>query len=369
MLTAFINATIFTGKEKVSGKSLLIKDGVIKGLEEVGSIPPDVTKVDCTDYFIAPGFIDLQIYGGGGYLFSNQPSAAALKSMADGLVATGTTGFYVTLATNSMEIFREAIKVVKENPHPAVMGLHFEGPYLNPVKRGAHLIQYIKRPEKKEVEELLKEADGVLKMMTLAPEMCDPEIIKLLKDNGVVISAGHSNATFGEAVKGFESGITTTTHLFNAMSPIHHRDTGLPGATFLSKNIFASIIADGIHVDFNALAISKKLMNERLFLITDAVEEVKEGAYVHVKQKDRFTLPDGTLSGSCLTLLQAVKNCVEKVGIPLEEALRMASTYPAQLIQAKNIGKIEVGSRANLVVFSKDFRMKYSVLDGRISND
>jgi N-acetylglucosamine-6-phosphate deacetylase len=369
MLTAFINATIFTGKEKISGKTLLIEDGVIKGLEEVGSIPPDVTKVDCTDCFIAPGFIDLQIYGGGGYLFSNKPSAAALKSMADGLVATGTTGFFVTLATNSMEIFREAIKVVKENPHPAVMGLHFEGPYLNPVKRGAHLIQYIKRPEKKEVEELLKEADGVLRMMTLAPEMCDPEIIKLLKDNGVVVSAGHSNATFDEAVKGFKNGITTTTHLFNAMSPIHHRDTGLPGATFLSKNIFASIIADGIHVDFNALAISKKLMNERLFLITDAVEEVKEGAYVHVKQKDRFTLPDGTLSGSCLTLLQAVKNCVEKVGIPLDEALRMASTYPAQLIQAKNIGNIEVDSRANLVVFSKDFRMKYSVLDGRISND
>jgi N-acetylglucosamine-6-phosphate deacetylase len=110
------------------------------------------------------------------------------------------------------------------------------------------------------------------------------------------------------------------------MSSFHHRNTGLPGAIFLSKNVFASIIADGIHVDFNTLAISKKLMNERLFLITDAVEEVKEGAYVHVKQKDRFTLPDGTLSGSCLTLLQAVKNCVEKVGIPLEEALRMAST-------------------------------------------
>jgi N-acetylglucosamine-6-phosphate deacetylase len=366
MLTAFINATIFTGKEKVSCKALLIEDDVIKGLEEIESIPADAKRMNCDDCFIAPGLIDLQIYGGGGYLFSNKPSATALKSMADGLVATGTTGFFVTLATNSMEIFREAIKVVKENPHPAVMGLHFEGPYLNPVKRGAHLIQYIKRPEKKEVEELLKEADGVLKMMTLAPEMCDPEIIKLLKDNGVVISAGHSNATFDEAVQGFENGITTTTHLFNAMSPMHHRDTGLPGATFLSKNVFASIIADGIHVDFNALTISKKLMSERLFLITDAVEEVKDGAYVHVKQKDRFTLPDGTLSGSCLTLLQAVKNCVEKVGIPLDEALRMASTYPAQLIKASDLGKIEAGCKANLTIFSQDFRTEYSVLNGKI---
>jgi N-acetylglucosamine-6-phosphate deacetylase len=368
MLTAFINATVFTGKEKISGKALLIENDIIKGLQEIESIPVDAKRVDCNDCFIAPGLIDLQIYGGGGYLFSNKPSATALKSMADSLVNSGTTGFFLTLATNSMEIFREAIKVVKENRHPAVMGLHFEGPYLNQVKRGAHIIQYIKRPEKKEVEELLKEADGVLKMITLAPEMCDPEILKLLKDNGVVISAGHSNATFDEAVQVFENGITTATHLFNAMSSFHHRNTGLPGAIFLSKNVFASIIADGIHVDFNTLTISKKLMNERLFLITDAVEEVKEGAYVHVKQKDRFTLPDGTLSGSCLTLLQAVKNCVEKVGIPLDEALRMASTYPAQLIKAPDLGKIEPGFKANLVAFSKDYRVKYSVLNGKIFN-
>ena len=325
--------------------------------------------IDCNNCFIAPGLIDLQIYGGGGYLFSNKPSATALKSMVDSLLANGTTGFFLTLATNSMEIFREAIKVVKENPHPAVMGLHFEGPFINPIKCGAHLVHYIKHPEKKELEELLKEAEGVLKMMTLAPEMCDPEIIQLLKDNGVVISAGHSNATFDEAIKGFENGITTTTHLFNAMSPLHHRDTGLPGATFLTNNIYASIIADGIHVDFNALTISKKLMNDRLFLITDAVEEVKEGAYIHVKQKDRFTLPDGTLSGSKLTLLKAVKNCVEQAGIPLDEALRMASTYPAQVINAEDIGKIEPGFKADLTIFSEDYQPKYTVLNGQIMND
>jgi N-acetylglucosamine-6-phosphate deacetylase len=244
------------------------------------------------------------------------------------------------------------------------MGLHLEGPYINPIKRGAHLIQYIKRPERKEVEELLKAADGVIKMMTLAPEMCDPEIIKLLKDNGVVVSAGHSNATFDEATLGFKNGITTATHLFNAMSPFHHRDTGLPGATYLTENIFASIIADGIHVDFNALSISKKIMKERLFLNTDAVEGSKGGAYAHVKQKDRFTLPDGTLSGSRLTLLQAVKNCVERVGISLDEALRMASTHPAQLINATDIGRIEKGYKANLTVFSEDYLPVYTVLNG-----
>lgn len=202
--------------------------------------------------------------------------------------------------------------------------------------------------------------------MTLAPEMCDPEIIHLLRDNGVVVSAGHSNATFEEALNGYESGITTNTHLFNAMSSIHHRGTGLPGAIYLSQKVYASIIADGIHVDFNTLKISKKMMGDRLFLITDAVEENKEGAYVHAKQKDRFTLPDGTLSGSLLTMLSAVKNCVEKADIPLDEALRMASTYPARVAGLSDRGKIEPGMKANLTIFSKDYQPEITVLNGKI---
>ena len=124
------------------------------------------------------------------YLFSNNPSAKALEAMTGALLKSGTTQFCPTLATNSMEIFHEAIKVIKENPHPAVLGLHFEGPYLNSVKRGAHIPGYIKRAEKKEVEELLKAADGVLKIMTLAPEMVDKEILKILIDNGVLFPPG-----------------------------------------------------------------------------------------------------------------------------------------------------------------------------------
>jgi N-acetylglucosamine-6-phosphate deacetylase len=364
MQTAFINGTIFTGKEKITGKALIIEDDQIKEIINSDSIGENIKKIDCKNWTIAAGLIDLQIYGGGGYLFSNAPSAKALNAMADALLKSGTTGFYVTLATNSMKIFHEAIKVVKENPHPAVLGLHFEGPYINPKKRGAHIFEYIKRPERKEVEELLKAADGVLKIMTLAPEMCDPEIIHLLKDNGVVISAGHSNATFAEAVTGYENGITTTTHLFNAMSPIHHRDTGLPGAVYLSKKAYASIIPDGIHVDFNTLKISKKIMGDRLFLITDAVEENKEGAYVHVKKEDRFTLPDGTLSGSKLTLLKGVQNCVEHAEIPLDEALRMAAAYPAQVMSLSDRGKIEKGCKANLTIFSEDFQPQLTVING-----
>jgi N-acetylglucosamine-6-phosphate deacetylase len=368
MLLAFCNAVIYTGEKKVEGKALLIKDGIIVDFADIASIPGDAVRIDAGNACIAPGFVDLQIYGGGGYLFSNDPSAAALHAMADYVLASGTTGFLMTLATNSDAIFDKAIEVVRGNPHPAVMGLHFEGPFLNPVKRGAHIARYIRRPVRAEVEALLERAGGLLKMITLAPEVCDPEIIDLLKDHGVVISAGHSNATYEEAVRGFERGITTTTHLFNAMSPFHHRDTGLPGAVFRRSGVFASIIADGIHVDYPTLAISKKLLEERLFLITDAVEEVRQGAYEHVRSKDRFTLPDGTLSGSSLTLLQAVRNCVRYGGIPLEEALRMASTYPAKVINAAGVGKIAVGHKANLVVLTSDLELKYTVIEGNSIN-
>jgi len=369
MQTAFVNGTIFTSKEKLTGKALIVEEDKIEAIVENNLVEKTTKKIDCKNLIISAGLIDLQIYGGGGYMFSDAPSRESLYGMANELVKSGTTGFYVTLATNSLDVFYQAIKVVKENPHPAVLGLHFEGPYLNPIKKGAHIEEYIKRAEKKEVEALLKEAGGVLKIMTLAPELCDPKIIKLLRDNSVVVSAGHSNATFEEAMEGYKNGITTTTHLFNAMSPVHHRGTGLPGAAFLSDKAYASIIADGIHVDFNTLKISKKMMGDRLFLITDAVAPVSNGKYIHVEKEDRFTLPDGTLSGSKLTMLKAVKNCVEKAGIPLDEALRMASTYPAQVMSLTDRGKIEIGCKANLTIFSEDLQPRLTVVNGNIKND
>lgn len=201
-------------------------------------------------------------------------------------------------------------------------------------------------------------------MMTLAPEMCNSEIINLLIENGVVVCAGHSNATFSEAAAGFKWGVSSVTHLFNAMSQFHHRDPGLPGAAFQTENIYASIIADGIHVDYNAISVAKKLMKDRLFLVSDAVEENTFGAYLHVRQKDRFTLPDGTLSGSALTMLKAVGNCVEYAGISLDEALRMASLYPARVMKINDRGMIKPGYKADLVVFNKNFELKVVFSNG-----
>ncbi len=156
MLTAYINATIYTGNKKILGKTLIVDDGEIKDITDKKLIPEPAKIIDCLNCVIAPGFIDLQIYGGGGFLFSNQPSAVALQSMTNGLLHTGTTGFYSTLATNSMEIFHEAIKVVKENPHPAVLGLHFEGPYINPVKTRCSSETIYKTPFDKRSEKIIE---------------------------------------------------------------------------------------------------------------------------------------------------------------------------------------------------------------------
>jgi len=364
MQTILTNGIIYTGTEVVSGKALLIDGERIGGIIDPSVIPADLPVLDCRGGNISPGLIDLQIAGAGGYLFSAVTTHEALDAISRGILNTGTTGFLIALPTNSPEVYRKAFRVMKSNPHPAVLGLHLEGPYISHVKRGAHINEFIRRPSKNEVAALLEEAEGSIKMMTLAPEVCDSEIIQILNENDVIVAAGHSNATFSQALEGFDSGIRTVTHLFNAMSSVHHRDPGLPGAVFSSDTACASIIADGIHVDFNMLSISKKIMKERLFLVSDAVEENFVGAYQHVRKKDRFTLPEGTLSGSNLTMLEAVKNCVIHAGIPIDEALRMASAYPAGLIGAKDRGRICTGTRADLVIFNNNFEISGLCFNG-----
>lgn len=364
MHTALTNATIFAGSEKITGKALLLNDDRIESIIEPASIPEGAEVFDCRGRFLSAGLIDLQIAGGGGYLFSANPSSEALNAITEAITQSGTTCFLIAIPTNSSDVYHKVIRVVRENPHPAILGLHIEGPYISQVRRGAHIKELIKPPTIEDVKALIDEGKGVVKMLTLAPEVCDPQIIELLNDNGIVVAAGHSNATFREAVQGFKAGIRTTTHLFNAMSQFHHRHPGLPAAVFESENVFASIIADGIHVDYSMISIAKKLLKERLFLISDAVEENLIGSYPHVRQSDRFALPDGTLSGSLLTMIKAVKNCVEYVGIPVEEALRMASEYPAKVMNIQNKGKIEPGYKADLIVFDMDYNIEHVFING-----
>src|SRR5690606_15523329 len=290
----------------------------------------------------------------------------ALDEIATALVKSGTTSFMITVATNSMQLVDEVLRIMQDYRHPALLGLHLEGPYLNPEKRGAHPESYIRKPEEAEIRSLLARAGESLRMMTIAPERFDDDIIDLLLDHGILLSAGLSNASLEEAMHGFQKGVQAVTHFFNAMSPFHHRNPGLPGATFQSGTARASIIADGIHVDYQTLAISKRLLGDRLFLITDAVVAVDTGTYTHIFRGDRYTLPDGTLSGSALTMMQAVANCVRHAGIPLAEALRMATVYPASLIGAHDLGRIAEGATANLVVFDDDYTIRNVFFEGAI---
>lgn len=364
-IVAFINGTIFTEDKLINGKALLIKESRVVGTIGLNEIPGEAQLVDVGGNYVAPGFIDLQIYGGGGKLFSADPSADAMDEIARVLVKSGTTSFLITIATNPLEVIDDAFGTLAMYRHPALLGLHLEGPYLNKARKGAHPAECIRKPDVEELAALVERANGCMRMMTIAPERFTPEAIRLLLDNGILLSAGHSDASFSEAMIAFRSGVRAVTHLFNAMSPMHHRNPGLPGAAFQSDTVFASIVADGIHVDYEMLSIAKKAMGDRLFLITDAVTETQEGTYTHIFQGDRYTLPDGTLSGSALTMMQAVANCVRHAGIPLEEALRMASQYPASLIGADTLGRIAPGATANLVVFDHQYIVKQVFLEGK----
>jgi N-acetylglucosamine-6-phosphate deacetylase len=280
--------------------------------------------------------------------------------MQDVFSKEGTCLFQPTLATNTIEVFKQSIDAVRaywQGGGKGVQGLHLEGPWINPVKRGAHVESLVQKPVLSEVKDLLEYGKGVIKTITLAPEMCPQEVIDLILSYDIIISAGHSNASYREATASFSNGISTVTHLYNAMSPLHHREPGLTGAAMLHTDVAASIIPDGHHVDFEVIAIAKKMMGERLFAITDAVTETKEGPYQHYLAGDKYEC-NGTLSGSALSMHEAFYRLVTKAGIETGEALRMCSLYPARVLKMEHLyGKIAPGFAAQFVVLNKQLKL------------
>ena len=366
---ALINASIFTGEEKLENKVLLIRNGQIHSITDSEQIPEGFKITDLKGLTIAPGLIDLQIYGSGGKLFGALPDEEGLEQMEKDLLAQGTTGFFATAATNSDEVVLKAIDAAKAYRKKAkgnFLGLHLEGPYLNVNRKGAHPEKYIKKGTLAGIKSWVERAEGELKMMTIAPELQDQELIDYIHTNNIIISAGHSDATYEQAITFLNKPVQAATHLYNAMPPIHHRAAGLVPAIFKLKP-YTSIVADGVHVSFPMIELAKRELGDRLFLITDAVTETNEGVYQHVFKGDRYTMPDGTLSGSCLSMLKAVENCVLKVGIPMDEALRMASTYPARLMGVQNRGLIKSGYRADIIVINKDLKHHSTYFSGKLN--
>lgn len=344
---------IFTGKELLTNHAVVVEGNRIAAI-----IPASETAHHFANTFIAPAFIDLQIYGAGKKLFAVYPEKDALVKLVDYCRSGGAAYCMPTVATNHYEVFYKCIDAVRSywnEGGTGILGLHIEGPWINPIKRGAHVEECIHSPAIAQAKELLEYGKGVIKIITLAPEVCSQGIIDLIHSYGVVVSAGHSNATYEEATAAFNNGITTATHLFNAMSPLQHRSPGFVGAVMDHPQVMSSIIPDGHHVDYAAIRIAKKAMNERLFVITDAVTETTAGYYPHYFAGDKYE-SNGILSGSALTMGKAVKNLVQHCNIEIEEALRMCSYYPAKLMHMENeYGVIKPGALASMVVMNENF--------------
>ncbi len=220
-----------------------------------------------------------------------------------------------------------------------------------------------------EVQKWIEMADGAIKMMTIAPELQDQDVIDYLNDHGVILSSGHSDASYEQGKSFLNNPVKAVTHLYNAMPPMHHRNPGYIPAIFEEKP-FTSIVADGIHVDFAMVRLAKRELGNKLFLITDAVTPTAFGTYpLHELRGDHYVMPpNNTLSGSNLTMLKAVENCVEHVGIDLAEAINMASLYPAQLTQMHKKGKIAEGYDADMLIFTDDFKVQGTVFKGELIN-
>jgi N-acetylglucosamine-6-phosphate deacetylase len=366
MIKALYNLKLISDGSITAGKAVLIDGSEIKAIINESDVPADISKKDLNGAYLAPGFIDLQIYGSGGKLFAGKPEVAALKRMEDDLLNQGTTGFFATIGTNSNDIVEAGIAAAKEYRSMArgnFWGVHLEGPYLNPAKKGAHPEKYIKKATLTEVKGWVEQAEGVITMITIAPELQDQEVIDYLHMQGIIISSGHSNASYEEGKAFLNKPIPAVTHLFNAMPQMHHREPGYIPAIFEEKP-YTSIVADGNHVDWPMIRLAKRELGDKLFLITDAVTAATEGTYQHRLEGDKYVMPDGTLSGSSLSMIKAVQNCVEKVGIDLAEAVNMATLYPAQLASKKSKGRIAAGYDADLIVFNEQFKTLATVLKG-----
>lgn len=355
--TFFQPSQIFDGTQFCSSTVIEVAENKVKALIPLNEIPVNTEIIAYPDHTLAPAYKDIQIYGGNGQMFSLFPSVESLKATYDYCLSGGATAFMATVPTSSTAIMEQAMDAVYQYWQlglPGLLGLHLEGPYLNAQKKGAHVEKFLQTPTPDGVKKLIERGNGTVKMITVAPECCPDEIIRYLLKENIVVSAGHSNATYEEARHGFDLGIATCTHFFNAMSPFQHREPGLVGAIF-DSNVHSSIIPDGVHVNEAAVRIAAQMMGDRLFFITDAITEAHDGSYHYIRKPDRYVTEKGILAGSCLTMGTAVQKAI-RMGLSPESALKKASLIPASVIgKADRWGKIAAGYAVDWVLLDKDF--------------
>ncbi|MBV1841588.1 MULTISPECIES: N-acetylglucosamine-6-phosphate deacetylase [Photobacterium] len=371
---ALTNCRIFTGSDVLNNHAVII-DGVnIHAVCPESDLPAGIATCDLEGANLTPGFIDLQLNGCGGVMFNDEINADTIHTMHRANLKSGCTSFLPTLITSSDEDMKAAIQAAREYQSKYQnhsLGLHLEGPYLNVMKKGIHSVDHIRRSDDSMIHAICENADVVTKV-TLAPELNAHSHIEQLVEAGIIVSAGHTNATYVEARKGFAAGISFATHLFNAMTPIAGREPGMVGAIYDTPEVYTGIIADGFHVDYANIRMAHRMKGDKLVLVTDATApagaDIDHFIFVGKKvyyRDGKCVDENGTLGGSALTMIEAVQNSVEHAGIALDEAIRMATLYPARAIGVdKKLGAIKKGMVANLTIFDRDYRVRATVVNG-----
>lgn len=377
---ALTHCTLFDGEHLLEHQAVVIKQDRIVAIQPEATLDAALPRHSLNGNLLSAGFIDLQLNGCGGVMFNNDISTQTLDTMHSTNLRSGTTSFLPTLITSPDQDMQQAVAVIRDymaRHRHQVLGLHLEGPYTNLERKGIHPAAQIRQLDEPMVEFLCRHA-AVIATITLAPECNNPAHIRRLKAAGILVAMGHTAASYDEAMAGFDAGVGFATHLYNAMTPtLNGRSPGAVGAVFDSETVYAGIIVDGVHVHDANVRLAHKVLGSRLCLVTDATAAA--GAGPELTQFDFCGTPvlvrdgrcvdeHGTLGGSALTMIAGVKNLVERVGLPLEEALCMASLYPARALGLDHeLGAIAVGKVANLVVLSRQLDVKTTLVNGRFS--
>jgi N-acetylglucosamine-6-phosphate deacetylase len=375
-ITALVNGRVLTDTGLSEGLSVLIADGHV--VDVVGQADPRCTGAEQHDlggHLLLPGFIDSQVNGGGGVLFNDSPSVEVIRQIGEAHRKFGTTGFLPTLISADLDVVAKAIEAVQDALRlevPGVLGIHIEGPFLNVERKGIHDPGKIRELDSAAIG-LLTSLRGGRTLVTLAPEMTTPDMIKRLVIAGVVVSAGHTNATYAQIHAALREGLTGFTHLFNAMSQLTGREPGVVGAALDDPDSWCGIIVDGEHTDPVVLRIAMRCKrHDRFMLVTDAMPTVGTDLQSFDLQGRKITVSGhlcidegGRLAGSNIDMASCVRNAVSLLGMPLPEAVRMASLYPAQFLGLANeLGRIAPGYRANFVLADEQLQVLGTWIEG-----
>lgn len=376
--SSITGARIFDGAVWYDDKALLIEDGKVAAIGDLMDMPSGTDMIDAAGGILVPGFVDLQVNGGGGVMLNDEPTVDGIRRICAAHAKFGTTSLLPTLITDNRQITAATIaagKQAKAEAVPGFLGLHLEGPHLSVARKGAHDPALIRPMEQADLDGMLS-CKGRLDalMITIAPENASPQQVSALAEAGFVVSLGHTNASYETAKAYADAGARTVTHLFNAMSPLGHREPGLVGAALDIGGLHAGLIADGFHVDPVSMGIALRAKSGpgRIFIVTDAMSTIGTdltGFFLNgreiFREGGRLTLADGTLAGADIDMLSSVLYVHEKLGFTLEESIRMATVYPAEAMRVSDRkGTLAAGLDADFVLLGDDLTIRSTWING-----